>query len=100
MKSVVANARQSVHFNDDLDRYLSNTTVKSEAMDENDIDYHTPMLKRKDGLSSADKMYGMHTRCHTNTAVQLKTMIHMSYFVRALHIAHLISACRVGNRHK
>ncbi|KAF8324674.1 uncharacterized protein EI90DRAFT_3129608 [Cantharellus anzutake] len=47
MKSVVATARQSVHFHDSLDKYL---TVKMEAMDENDIDYHTPILKRKDGL--------------------------------------------------
>ncbi|KAF8325663.1 uncharacterized protein EI90DRAFT_3018996 [Cantharellus anzutake] len=58
MKSVVATARKSVHFHDSLDKYL---TVKMEAMDENNIDYHTPILKRKDGLAMADKSYGPHS---------------------------------------
>ncbi|KAF8325056.1 uncharacterized protein EI90DRAFT_3019245 [Cantharellus anzutake] len=72
MKSVVATARKSVHFHDSLDKYL---TVKMEAMDENNIDYHTPILKRKDGLAMADKSYGPHSRRHTEAAVQPKTMI-------------------------
>ncbi|KAF8318041.1 uncharacterized protein EI90DRAFT_3133535 [Cantharellus anzutake] len=62
MKSVVATARQSVHFHDSLDKYLM---VKTEAMDENDIDYHTPILKRKDSLAMADRQ----------AAAWLKTMI-------------------------
>ncbi|KAF8330059.1 uncharacterized protein EI90DRAFT_3016987 [Cantharellus anzutake] len=77
-----------------LDKYL---TVKMEAMDENDIDYHTQILKRKDGLAMADKSYGPHSRRCTEAAAQLKTMIHTSYFDRALHIAYLISGVRGGN---
>ncbi|KAF8324838.1 uncharacterized protein EI90DRAFT_3129359 [Cantharellus anzutake] len=89
MKSVVATARQSVHFHDSLDQYLM---VKMEAMDENDIDYHTPILKRKDGIAMADKSYGPHSRRCTEAAAWLKTMIQ-----EATCVSELRTDWRVAN---
>ncbi|KAF8333215.1 uncharacterized protein EI90DRAFT_3015629 [Cantharellus anzutake] len=69
MKTVVMHMKQSVHFSDDLDRYLGNRTgnmaIKSEVEgNANDMDYHTPALKRKEGLTFADKTYSSHPqRC-------------------------------------
>ncbi|KAF8329586.1 uncharacterized protein EI90DRAFT_3290251 [Cantharellus anzutake] len=76
MKSIVTQAKQSVHFSDDLDRYLGNTTAKSEVeCDAEDVDYHTPLLKMKEGLSTIDQAYGAHTVCCTDCAGKLKAMI-------------------------
>ncbi|KAF8313918.1 uncharacterized protein EI90DRAFT_3179517 [Cantharellus anzutake] len=76
MKSIVMQAKQSVHFSDDLDRYLGNTTVKSEVeCDAEDVDYHTPLLKMKEGLSTIDRAYGAHTVRRTDCAGKLKAMI-------------------------
>ncbi|KAF8313029.1 uncharacterized protein EI90DRAFT_3022801 [Cantharellus anzutake] len=76
MKSIVTQAKQSVHFSDDLDRYLGNTTAKSEVeCDAEDVDYHTPLLKMKEGLSTIDRAYGAHTVRRTDCAGKLKAMI-------------------------
>ncbi|KAF8337548.1 uncharacterized protein EI90DRAFT_3013741 [Cantharellus anzutake] len=70
MKTIMMHMKQSVHFSNDLDRYLGNgtgnTAIKSEVEgDANDMDYHTPALKRKEGLAFADKTYSSHPQCHT-----------------------------------
>jgi hypothetical protein len=84
MKTVVMHVKQSVHFSDDLDRYLGNgtgnTAMKSEVEgDANDVDYHTPALKRKDGLALADETYGSHPQRRTECAGQLKAIIRISF---------------------
>jgi hypothetical protein len=88
MKAVVMHAKQSVHFSDDLDRYLGNTAMKSEVEegDADDVDYYTPALKRKDGLTFADETYGTHTQRRTECAGRLKTIIRMSFFCRAIRL--------------
>ncbi|KAF8332292.1 uncharacterized protein EI90DRAFT_3289032 [Cantharellus anzutake] len=89
MKSIVTQAKQSVHFSDDLDRYLGNTTAKSEVeCDAEDVDYHTPLLKMKEGLSTIDWAYGAHTVRRTDCAGKLKAMICMSYFCSTIRFAH------------
>ncbi|KAF8312414.1 uncharacterized protein EI90DRAFT_3023045 [Cantharellus anzutake] len=97
MKTVVMHMKQSVHFSDDLDRYLGNGTgnmaIKSEVEGNvNDVDYHTPALKRKEGLTFADETYGLHPQHHTECAGQLKAII-----LEATGITELGCNWRVAN---
>ncbi|KAF8325442.1 uncharacterized protein EI90DRAFT_3128806 [Cantharellus anzutake] len=97
MKTVVMHMKQSVHFSDDLDRYLGNgtgnTAIKSEVEgDANNVDYHTPALKRKEGLAFADETYGSHPQRRTECAGRLKAII-----LEATGITELGHNWRVAN---
>ncbi|KAF8322313.1 uncharacterized protein EI90DRAFT_3131114 [Cantharellus anzutake] len=97
MKTVVMHMKQSVHFSDDLDRYLGNgmgnTAIKSEVEgDANNVDYHTPTLKRKEGLAFADETYGSHPQRRTECAGWLKAII-----LEATGITELGHNWRVAN---
>ncbi|KAF8317522.1 uncharacterized protein EI90DRAFT_3293507 [Cantharellus anzutake] len=53
MKAIMQHAKKTVHFNDDLERYPggSNVCVKSRAIDEDNVDFYTPVMKNEDGFA-------------------------------------------------
>ncbi|KAF8320222.1 uncharacterized protein EI90DRAFT_3292924 [Cantharellus anzutake] len=53
MKAIVQHAKKTVHFNDDLERHPggSDVCVKPKAIDEDNVDFYTPVMKNEDGFA-------------------------------------------------
>ncbi|KAF8336400.1 uncharacterized protein EI90DRAFT_3119682 [Cantharellus anzutake] len=61
MKAILQHAKKTVHFNDDLERHPggSDVCVKLKAIDEDNVDFYTPVMKNEDGFAiEIDKEFG------------------------------------------
>ncbi len=81
MKAVVSQMKKSVHFNDNLEKYLGNdmslsskdkVAHKSNQID--DMDYHTLKIE----VVIRNDTYGTQPKCCTNIATDIWSMISQS----------------------